>query len=93
VVKRSHLLALVTAHGQHQYRHGTPLAQLGKHLVTLAIGQADIQDDQVWRLGRRQGQSFGGVGGQQDLIAFGAQTDVEKSTDLDLVVDDQDAWC
>ena len=73
----------------HGYR--APLAQFGEYLVTLAVRKANVEDDQVRRLGGGQCQAFGSVGRQQHLVAFGAQADIEESTNLHLVVDHQHA--
>ncbi len=43
-------------------------ADLGRHLVAVELGQLDVEQDEVGRLGAPQAESFGAVGRDDDVV-------------------------
>ncbi len=93
LVQGQHLVAFAVAHRQHNDRRLGPLAQLFAHGEPIHIRQAQVEDDHVRRLGRRQGQALVAPAGDSHLELPGGQDRAQGALDLRLIVDDQDVRC
>ena len=89
-VERRHLVLLAVADRQDDDRRLGPLAQAGAHLNTVHLRQAQVQDDDVGRVGGRQRQALLTGAGRRHAEALLAQDRAQGAQDLRLVVDDQD---
>ena len=91
-IERLDLLRLAVARGQDDHRRRRELADVAQHVLAVAVGQAEVEDDEIGRAGRRQPQSLCAGFGHLHLKAGGGQRNREKPLDLRLVVDHQNAW-
>ena len=76
-IQGAHLIPFAVAHRKDDDRHLGPLPQLLAHLDPVHIRQAQVEDDQVRRLGRRQGQPLFAPGGNGHPELLGAQDGVQ----------------
>ena len=90
-VKRRDLLALAVAGREDDDRDVRPASEAGDYLLAIHIRQAEIEDDEIRRLGGYGLQRFRARAGFDDLIARSRQRGFQKTLDLRLVIDDQDA--
>ena len=86
-VERLDLLRLAIARGEDDYRRLRELPDLAQDVLAVAIRQAEVEDDEVRRAGRRQPQSLSAGFGRLHLKAGGAKRNGEKPLNLRLVVD------
>jgi hypothetical protein len=79
---------------EHDDRDVAGAALLGpdlrRHLVAVELGQHDVEEDQVGRLGAPQPEAFGAVPGDDDLVALLLERVLQESLDVRVVVDDED---
>ena len=80
--------------GEHDDRDVAGRALLGpdlrRDLVAVELGQHDVEEDQVGRLGAPQAESLGAVRRDDDLVALLLQRVLQQSLDVRVVVDDED---
>ena len=88
-VERRDLVVFLGTCRQHQNRDRRPAAQIADHVDAFAIGQAEIEHDQVWPPFAGAQQSGGPVGGLIDGAAFVLQRAANEATDRRLVLDDE----
>ena len=65
--------------------------QPGDDLGAVHVGQAEVEDDGVGRVGGRLLEGLGAVGREVDVVVPGAQVDAEGPQQLGFVVDDEHA--
>ena len=70
-----------------------PLTQLATGLEPAHPGEREVQDDDVGRSGRREFEALLGGLGEVDLVVARRQHRLERTPNLLLVVDDEDALC
>ena len=79
---------------QHDDRDVAGRAFLGpdlrRDLVPVELGQHDVEQDQVGRLGAPQPEALGAVRRDDDLVAFLLQRVLEQALDIRVVIDDED---
>ena len=63
---------------------------LRRDLVAVELGQHDVEQDQVGRLGAPEPEAFRAVDGDDDLVALLLQRVLEQALDVWVVVDDED---
>ena len=71
---------------------GAPLLcpDLGRDLVAVELGEHDVEEDQVGRLGSPQAESFRAVGRDDDVVALLLQRVLQETLDVRVVIDDED---
>ena len=65
-------------------------ADLGRDLVAVELGQHDVEQDEVGRLGAPQAEPFRAVAGDDDVVALLLERVLQESLDVRVVVDDED---
>ena len=90
-IERLDLLRLAIARGEHDHRRRRELADVAQHLLAVAVGQAEVEDDEIGRAGRRQPQGLSAGLGRLHLKTGGGERDGEKPLNLRLIVDHQNA--
>ena len=90
-IERLDLLRLAIARGEHDHRRRRELADVAQNVLAVPIGQAEVENDEIGRAGRRQPQSLGAGLGRLHLKAGGGERDGEKPLNLRLIVDHQNA--
>ena len=87
------LVHLLVARGEHQHgRLGAGGAQAAQHLEAVDAGQAHVEEDEVRRQLRGDGQALLAVGREGDLVALLLEGVLDAARDGVLVLDDQDGW-
>ena len=85
------LVDLVVAGGQDEDRHlGAGGAEAAQDLEAVDPGQADVEDDEVGRLVRRDVEALLAGAGDGDLVAFLLERVLDAARDGVLVFDDED---
>ena len=88
------LLLHLALGGEHDDRDVGGLALLGpdlrRDLVPVELGQRDVEEDEVRRLGAPQAESLGAVGRDDDLVPLLLERVLQESLDVLVVVDDED---
>ena len=88
------LVDLVVARRQDQDRHlGAGRAQAAEDLEAVDAGQADVEDDEVGRLVRRDLEALLAGAGDGDLVALLLEGVLDPARDGVLVFDDEDGGC
>ena len=91
-VEALHLVAPAVARGQHEHRHGAPIAPPGfQHRDAIHLWQADVEDDGVVGLELAQIMAFLAVEGAIDDIAGVGQRGGELAVEVGVVLDDEKA--
>ena len=87
------LLLDLALRGEHDDRDvaGRPFLgpDLRRDLVAVELGQHDVEQDQVGRLGAPQAEALGTVRRDDDLVAFLLQRVLEQALNVRVVVDDE----
>ena len=69
--------------------HGVHLADVGQRVETVAVGQPDVQqDDVVWRVGE-QGECFARGCGRGNEVALFAEDALQRVADFGFVVNNE----
>ena len=89
-VERADLALLVGVAGQDQDRHVEPAAQPADDLDAVDVGQPEVEDHEVGRLGRGQVDGLQPGGGAEHPLALALQRPAQGMEHLRLVVDHQD---
>ena len=63
---------------------------LRRDLVAVELGQHDVEQDQVGRLGAPQPEPFGAVARDDDVVALLLERVLQEALDVRVVVDDED---
>ena len=63
---------------------------LGRDLVAVELGQHDVEQDQVGRLGAPQAESLRAIGRDDDVVALLLERVLQESLDVRVVIDDED---
>ncbi len=63
---------------------------LGRDLVAVELGQHDVEQDQVGRLGSPQAESLRAIGRDDDVVAFLLERVLQEPLYVRVVVDDED---
>ncbi len=66
------------------------LADLGEGVEAVAVGQPDVEQDDVVGGVAEEGEGLGGGGGGGDEVALFVEDGFERVADLGFVVDDED---
>jgi hypothetical protein len=90
-IQRLDFLRLALARGQHDDRHIGPLAHTTDHVLAIAIGKPEIEQNDIGRLGCDALDRIGDRGRARHLVAVGLERRLEETQDRHLVVDDQHA--
>ena len=90
LVQGRDLVRLVGAHGQDEDRRRHPGAQLAADLDAAAVGEHEVQHDEVRRRVDRLHQRLVRRGGHVERVAARGKDGPQRAADLLLVVDDQD---
>jgi hypothetical protein len=90
-VEARDLIGHLIARGQNQDRHGQPvLAKLPQHAEPIALGQHQVEDDEVVRrLLQEAIEGFGPIAGQGHGVALLLEPLPDKVGDLPLVFGDE----
>ena len=89
-VERGDLVALLAARRQHDDRDGAPLADAPDDFESIHVGQSEIDDDHVG-LARAHFHDAVGAGPRlEQAIALAGERGAEKTSDLRLVLDEDD---
>ena len=84
-------LALGGEHDDRDVAGGALLGpDLGRDLVAVELGQHDVEQDQVGRLGAPQAEPLRAVGRDDDVVALLLEGVLQESLDVRVVVDDED---
>ena len=67
------------------------LAQLAHHVESVALGQAEIEDDEIGLLAPEELDGRSAVGCLEDRVALRGEPRPQEPADRRLVIDDQDA--
>ena len=88
------LVDLVVAGGQDEDRHlGAGRPEAAEDLEAVHPGQADVEDDEVGRLARRDLEAFLAGTRDGDLVALLLEGVLDPASDGVLVFDDEDGGC
>src|ERR1700674_271544 len=90
-VERVDLFHLAIARREDDDRHVRPFAHPPDHVLAVAVGQPEIEHDDIRHL---RGDPFGRLGdgaGGRHLVVVGDERGLEKAQDRRLVVDDENA--
>ena len=90
-VKRLDLFYFALARRQDDDRQIRPFARAPDDVLSIAIGQAEIEQDNVGRLGRNALDAVGNRARAGHLVIVCFQRRLEKAQDCRLVIDDQNA--
>ena len=91
-IERLDLLRLAIARGEHDHRRRQELADIAQNVLTVPIGQAEVENDEIRRAGRSKPQSLGAGLGRLHVKAGGGERDGEKPLNLWFVINDKNAW-
>jgi hypothetical protein len=69
---------------------GFLLADLRRDLVPVELGQHDVEQDQVGRLGAPQPEPFGAIPRDDDVVPLLLERVLQESLDVWIVIDDED---
>ena len=90
-IERRNLAGIAVTGRQDDDRYRCPAAQPTDHVDTVEARQTEIQEHEIRRDGCCLDQRLLAGGSERHVVAVGTKVDVERSADLYLVVDDQDA--
>ena len=90
-VEALHAVVHLVAGGEHDHGHAGDLAQPAAKLEAVDAGQHEVEDDEVWRLGKGHAQARLAVPGALGVEALVAEAQGEKIDDAGFVVDYQKA--
>jgi hypothetical protein len=88
-VERFHLVRGVGPAGQHDDRRGSPAAQPADHVHAVHVGQSQVEDDQVRRVGGGQRQRLRPGLGRVHRVLPRPQVDPQRPQDLRLIVNNK----
>ena len=84
-------LALGGEHDDRDVGRAALLApDLGRDLVAIELGQHDVEEDQVGRLGAPQPEALRPIARDDDVVALLLQRVLQESLDIRVVIDDED---
>ena len=90
-VEEAHLLVFGVAGRHDDDRGATAAADLAADLLTRDVGEPEVEDDQVRRLGVGQRQGLGPRLGLEEAVGDGFERCDDRLSNRALVVNDQDA--
>ena len=84
-------LALGREHDDRDVRRAALFAaDLGRDLVAVELGQHDVEQDEIGRLGAPQAEALGAVPGDDDVVALLLERVLQEALDIRVVIDDED---
>ena len=89
-VQRGDLLRLPVSRGKHDDRHVTERPQLPQHVLTIKIGQAEIEQNEIGRARCGDAQALHAGQCRKYLITGRRQRGLEEPVNLRFIVDNQD---
>src|SRR5262249_59919916 len=89
-VERRDLVALLPSRGEHDHRHGRPLAKLLQYLQAVDVGEAQVENDEVRLPGRGLDEPVAAGGRLEDPIVVSRQRCPKKAPNLRLVLHEHD---
>jgi len=88
-IQRGDFVALFAACGKHNHRHRAPLAQVADKLNPITIGQAEIENNQIWLTGCRFQQAALQRFGLKDAHPVALQRRAQKATNSLFIFNNQ----
>ena len=87
-VEGGDLVALLPSRGEHDDGHRGPLAKPREDTEAVEVGQAQVENDEVWLAGRRLDQTVLAVARLEEAVAMARERGAEEAPDLWLVLDE-----
>jgi hypothetical protein len=88
----AHLVDLLAARGEHDHRDvAAGGAHRGEHRVAVGVGQHQVEDHEVGRVGARGADALGPGVREPRLVPFDLEVHAQGECEIAFVLDDQDA--